>query len=190
MPEVHALCASCWLRSAYSSDCFARDAVLHGAVLGGDRHRAAGVRIVQAFPQPVFELALAELEARAQAANDVRHLAHVLHAAGEHDAGFVQLDVLRAADHRLDAGAAQRLTVSAGTSIGSAGLEADVTRAVVRVDAALLHVAEHDVIDPLGAWCPCVRARAFDAIAPSSIADKILERADVCASSACARRRE
>ena len=31
-----------------------------------------------------------------------------------------------------------------------AGLEPDVPRAVMRIDAALLHVAEHDVVDPLG----------------------------------------
>ena len=71
---------------------FARDAVLRRAVLRGDRHRAAGVRIVQPFPQPVFELALAQLESAARAANDVRHLAHVLHAAGEHETRLVELE--------------------------------------------------------------------------------------------------
>ena len=45
----------------------------------------------------------------------------------------------------------RRLTVSAGTSIGSAGLEPDVPRAVDGVGAGLQHVAEDDVIDVLRA---------------------------------------
>ena len=40
-----------------------------------------------------------------------------------------------------------RLTVSAGTSIGSPALSADVARAVDRVGARLQHVAEDDVVD-------------------------------------------
>jgi len=57
---------------------------------------------------PAFsELPRPPLEARTRAPNAGRTLAHVVHAAGEDDAGFFRLDVLRAAQHGLDAGAAQ-----------------------------------------------------------------------------------
>ena len=81
-PSVQARSASCWLRSAYPSCSCRGDAVLAGAVLGGDRHRAAAVRVEQRLPQRVLELALSELEAAAQSADDVRRLAHALDAAG------------------------------------------------------------------------------------------------------------
>ena len=55
----------------------------------------------------VFELALAEPQPVAQAADDVRRLAHALHAAGEDDVRLAELNHLRAADRRLDARPAQ-----------------------------------------------------------------------------------
>ena len=71
-----------------------------------------------------------------------------------------------------------RFTVSAGTSIGTPALSADVTRAVVRVDAALLHVAEHDVIDPLGLGAGALERRLRRDGAEIDRRD-ILERADM-----------
>ena len=96
----------------------------------------------------VFELALPELEAAAQAAHDVRRLAHALHAAGEDDLGFAELDVLRAGDRRLDAGAAQPVHRQRRHTDRQPGLERDMARAVDGIGARLQHVAEDHVIDP------------------------------------------
>ena len=72
----------------------------------------------------------------------------------------------------------RRFTVSAGTSIGTPGLEPDVPRAVDRVGARLQHVAEDDVIDPLrldAAFAPAPRApRSRPARSPT-----VLQRAGV-----------
>ena len=73
----------------------ARDAVLRRAVLSGPRHRAAAVRVEERRPQRVLELPLPEAQAVAQAANDVRRLAHALHAAGEDDVRLAEQDHLR-----------------------------------------------------------------------------------------------
>src|SRR6185295_13576050 len=85
----------------------ARDAVLGRTVLRRPRHRAAAVRVEERGVERVLELPLAEAEAAAQSADDVRRLAHVLHAAGQDDVRFAEQDELRAADRRLDAGSAQ-----------------------------------------------------------------------------------
>ena len=95
------------------------------------------------------------------------------------DAGFVQLDVLRAAEHRLDARAAQAIDGQRRHLDRQARLEADVARAVVRVDAGLLHVAEHDVIDPSG-LTPVRSSAPREAMAPSSIAEKSLSAPTYC----------
>ena len=106
-PSAQARAASCWLRTAYAS-CASREiAVLRGAVLGGGGHGAAAVRVEQRRPQRVFELPLSEPQPAAQAADDVRRLAHALGPAGQHEVGFAEQDHLRAADRRLDARAAQ-----------------------------------------------------------------------------------
>ena len=52
--------------------------------------------------------------------------------------------------HGLDARAAQAIHREGRHFMRHAGLEPDVTRAVMRIDAALLDVAEHHVVDPLG----------------------------------------
>ena len=128
----------------------ARDAVFHRAVLRGDRHRAAAVRIEQRFPQRVFELRVIHAQAGAHAADDVRRLRHALHAAGERDARLAQLNQLRAADRRLQSGSTQAVDGERRHFDRHAGLQADMTRAVERVAAGLHHVAEDDVIDPGG----------------------------------------
>ncbi len=128
----------------------ARDPVFLRTVFSGDRHRAPGIGIVETFPQPVLQLALAKPETGAQAANHVRHLAHVLHAAGEHDVGFLKLHVLSRGDHRLDTRSAEPIHGQRGHMNRQARLEPHMTRAVVRVDAALLDVAEDDVVHPRG----------------------------------------
>ena len=65
----------------------------------------------------------------------------------------------------------RRLTVSAGTSIGTPALSADMPRAVDRVGAGLQHVAEDDVIDALRLDAGALASPPRAAIAPSSIAE-------------------
>ena len=72
--------------------------------------------------------------------------------------GFAELDHLRAADRRLDAGAAQAVDRQRRHLDRHARLEPDVPRAVDRVGAGLQHVAEDDVVDPLGLARRCARA--------------------------------
>ena len=48
-------------------------------------------RVAQPLIQRVLECALSELQSRAQPADDVRRLAHVLDAAGQHDVGLAEL---------------------------------------------------------------------------------------------------
>ena len=129
-PDVHAWCASCWLRSAYAS-CSSRVMPYFAAqfsavcAMSSPQYGSSS-----AFPQPVFELALAQPKAAAQPANHVRRLAHALHAAGQHESGLVELNVLRAADDGLNAGAAQPIDRQRRHFDRHAGLQRHVARAV------------------------------------------------------------
>ena len=60
------------------------------------------------------------------------------------------LDMLRATQHGLHARPAEAIDGERRHLDGQAGLEPDVPGTVVRVDAALLHVAEDDVLHPVG----------------------------------------
>ena len=103
---AHAFCE----RSAYSSHSWREMLVLLGEVLGGDRHRHAGVAVGERVPQGVAELLLlAERQAPARAAHDVRRLRHRLGAADEHDLRLAEQDLLGAVDDRLEAGAAEAI---------------------------------------------------------------------------------
>ena len=82
-----------------------------------------------------------------------------------------------------------RLTVSAGTSIGHAGLEPDVPRAVDRVRARLQHVAEDDVVDRLGLDAGALQRRARGDRAELERRE-VLQLRRCSRPSACARRRE
>ena len=124
----------------------ARDVVLARQVVRGLRHVQAAVRVEQRDHERVFHRRLAEAEALARAADDVRRLRHVLHAAGEHRLRFAQLDLLGGADDRLDAGAAEAVQREGRNLFGHAGLESDVTRSVDGVARGLQGVADDDVI--------------------------------------------
>ena len=150
----------------------ARHAVFRGAVLGRARHRAAAVGVEQRGPERVLELPLSEPQAAAQAANDVRRLAHALGPAGQDDVRFTELDHLAAADGRLNARSAQAVHRQGRHLDRHAGLEPDVTRAVDGVGARLQHVAEDDVIDHARARRRVRSIAARAAIAPRSSAEK------------------
>ena len=108
------------------------------------------MRVEERRPERVFELSLPQTQAVAQPANDVRRLAHALHAAGEHDVRFAELDELRAVDGGLDAGAAKAIHRERRHLDRQPRPEAHVTRAVDGVRASLHDVAEHYMIDRVG----------------------------------------
>ncbi len=126
----------------------ARDGVPPGQVVGGLRHVEAAVRVEERHHQRVLELPFAEAQAGACAADDVRRLRHVLHAAGEGEARLAQADHLGGRDHGLDPRAAQAIHGQRGHLDGQAGLQPDVPGAVDRIAGGLQGVAHDDGIDP------------------------------------------
>ena len=65
-----------------------RDAVFLGAVLRGDSHAAAAVRVGERFPQRILERALSKAQSAPQSADHMRRLAHALHPTGQNDLRF------------------------------------------------------------------------------------------------------
>ena len=128
----------------------ARDAVLLAVELGGVGHVEIAVAVEQRDHQRIFQLAFAQADAPAHAANHVRRLRHRFHAAGQHGLGFAQLDQLRRRDDRLHARSAQAIHRERGHFDGHAGFQHDVTRAVDGVARSLLRVAEDRVLDLAG----------------------------------------
>ena len=129
----------------------ARDADLLGDVLGGLRHEELAERVIECSEQQVFDLLLlAEAEAFARAADHVRHLAHVLHAAREAQLRLAEQHRVRGRDDRLDARTAQAVDGQRRLVDRDAGLEGHVARAVDRVAAALGRIADEGLVDLLG----------------------------------------
>ena len=85
------------------------DPVLVAKVLRGVPHAEPVVRVDQRDPEVVLELLLAERQAPASAADLVRSHAHGLGAAGQDEVRLAQLDLLRAEQDRLQAGAAEAI---------------------------------------------------------------------------------
>ena len=128
----------------------ARDALLLGIELGGVGHVQAAIAVEQRHHERVFQLAFAQADAPAHAANHVRRLRHRFHAAGQHDLRLAELNHLRGGDDRLHARAAQAIDGERRNLDGNAGLQRDVARAVDGVARSLLRVADDDVIDFAG----------------------------------------
>jgi hypothetical protein len=80
----------------------------------------------------------------------VRRLGHVLGAADQHDLGVTEDDLLGAADHRLEARAAQAIDGERRHRDRHSRAQADVSRVVDGVRRRLLHVAENHVVHVLG----------------------------------------
>ena len=140
----------------------ARDLARLGDLLSCLRHVEPSHRVHERREERVLELRRgAEGDPVPTAVEGVGSLAHALHAPGEHRLGLTELDHLRAVHERLDAGAAEAVHGQRRAGLSGAGLEADVTRAVDRIDGSLQGVAHHDVIDALsinaGALDGCLR---------------------------------
>ena len=87
---------------------FAPDAVPLGEALRGLGHGEAAVRVAQRLPQRVLERRRRpEPQSPARAPHHVRRLAHGFGAAGEHDVGLAEQDLVRALDDGLEPGAAE-----------------------------------------------------------------------------------
>ena len=169
-PAAQASPARCWERQRELVLLLAGDAVVAGQVVRRLRHVEAAVGVEQGDHQEVLELPLAELEALARAADDVRRLRHVLHAAGEAGRGVAGEDRLGAGDDGLDAGAAEAVDGERRHLLGHAGLERHVARAVDGVARGLQRVADDGVVDLLPARCRCARAGRAPRAPPRSIA--------------------
>jgi hypothetical protein len=129
---------------------FARDRILLGKILGGDRHRRIAVRVGQCRPERIFELsALPERKALARAAHDVRRLAHILAAAGQRVGSGPQRERLRGRENRLQARAAEPVEGEGRNVDRQSSAQAHVTGKIDRVGAGLHHVAEDDFVDLL-----------------------------------------
>ena len=126
----------------------ARDAQTLGDLLGGLGHVEPADRIHQRCEERVDDgLLLTEAHARTHAVDDVRSLAHVLHAAGEHRGRFTQLQELRARHDRLQAGTAQAIHGQSRHMLRHTSLQTHMARAVQRIDRGLQRVAHDHMID-------------------------------------------
>src|SRR5262249_41544622 len=155
-----------------------RDAVLRRTGLCCELHRTAAVRVDERLPQRIFQLALTEPETAAESTNNMRRLAHALDPAREHQARFLELDHLRAADRSLDAGAAQAIDRERRHLNRYARPQCDVAGTVDRVGARLGHVAEHGMGDPPGLFARAPRRPPPGDRTELDCRD-VLERADI-----------
>src|SRR5690348_13539783 len=130
----------------------ARDFIFGGEIFGSVGHRATADGIEKPGHQRVFELSFAEAEAGARSANHVRNLRHVLHAPGKNCLRFAELNALRRLADRLHAGAAEAIHGHRRSLHFQAGLQANMARAIVSVGAALLDVAEDNMVHLSGIY--------------------------------------
>ena len=122
-------------------------ALLIGIEFGGIGHVQAAIRVEQRHHERIFQLAFAEADAPAHAANHVRRLRHGLHSAGQRDFRLAKLDHLRGGHNRLHAGTAQAIDRERRNFHRHSGLKRHMPRAVDGISRGLLRVADHDVID-------------------------------------------
>jgi len=104
----------------------ATEAVAMGELLGGLRHEEPAERVEESDHEEILELPLSEAETRTRAPDDVRALAHVLHAASENGRRLAELDELGPGDDRLDPRSAEAVDGERGHLERHAGLEPDV----------------------------------------------------------------
>jgi hypothetical protein len=121
--------------------------VLLGEPLSGLGHRKAALRILERFPQEVFEGSGPQSEPPAGTAHHVRRLAHGFGAAREDRLGFAEHDELRALGDRLEPRAAEAVHRDRGDFDREARLEPDVAGAIDGISGCLQRVAEDRVTD-------------------------------------------
>ena len=90
---------------------------------------------------------LAERNAPPQSARDVRRLRHRLGAADEADVGVAEDDLLRAADDRLEAGAAETVERQRRSFLPATRFERDVPGEINRIAGRVEDVSEDRLID-------------------------------------------
>ena len=94
----------------------------------------------------VLELVLAQSEARAQPARQIRRVGHRLHPARHDDATLAGRDLRRGEHHRLEPGAADLVHRRARDRVGDARSERGLPRWRLP-DAGLHHVAHEDLVN-------------------------------------------
>ncbi len=87
----------------------AGDSLLLSVKLGGVCHVEAAVAVEQRDHERIFQLAFAQANAPAHAADDMRRLRHRFHAAGQRDLRLAKLNHLRRTDDRLHARSAEAI---------------------------------------------------------------------------------
>ena len=107
----------------------ARDAVLFGDVLGGQPH----VDVVKGVPQAVVnhrvdDLAVADAQAFSHARQQIRTIAHRLHAAGHRRVDVPKRDRLRGEHHGLEPGAADLVDRERPDLVREAAIERRLSR--------------------------------------------------------------
>ena len=128
----------------------ARDAVLLGDLLAGDAHVEVVVDVPQAVPDHrVDQLAVAEAHARARFRQQVRRVAHALHAAGDDHFGIARADRLGREHHALEARAADLVDREGADAVGNPGLARRLTSGVL-AEPRLQHVAHDHLLDGVG----------------------------------------
>ncbi len=107
----------------------AADVVFVSCTLGENAHQAAFVGVFQAVQEhAVHHLAMAHAHAGAGLGQQVRRLAHVFHAASDHDVIGACLDLVVGHDHGLHAGAAHLVDGGAAGAVGNAGSTGGLAR--------------------------------------------------------------
>src|SRR5207248_666845 len=107
----------------------ARDLVLPRTTRAVDAH----VAMIHGAPQPVLDhrvddLAVAHAVAQARLIEQVRRVAHALHAAGDDDLRLARVDQERAQVDRFEGGAADLVNAERGYMRGQASLEGRLPR--------------------------------------------------------------
>ncbi len=124
-----------------------RDLIFLREILGGVAHRHAGCGIQERFPEKVLELDLAHAETVARRITRDRIAAHRLRADAQREIDAAMRDRVRRLHDDFDAGAADALDHVRGHFDRHAGIETDMTRQHVGVEARLRHVAGNDDAD-------------------------------------------
>ena len=137
-------------RDGEGIDLVPRDLVFAREVLGGLSHGAACRGVEQRLPQEVPELDLAEAEAGAVAIGGDGIARHRFRADAEHEIALPQRDGVGGLGDELEAGAADALHQDRRRLDRHAGIEPDMARQHVGVEARLRHAAGDHLADMLG----------------------------------------